>query len=104
MEDDKIYFQSGITLAQFAAAIDTPNYIVSKAIKKIYNKSFPEVINSFRIKTIRDKLSQPEFINEKIEDLAFDVGFNTSSAFYNAFKKEVSMTPREYQMLVMAKD
>ena len=37
------------------------------------------------------------FANEKIENLAFDVGFNTSSAFYSAFKKETSMSPRTYQ-------
>ncbi|MGG5486514.1 helix-turn-helix domain-containing protein [Meridianimaribacter flavus] len=104
MEDDKIYYQPGITLAQFAEAIDAPNYLVSRATKKIYNKSFPEVINSFRIKAVRDKLSQPEFMNEKIEDLAYDVGFNTSSAFYNAFKKEVAMTPREYQTSIMTKN
>ena len=104
MEEDKIYYQPGITLSQFAEAIDAPNYMVSRATKKIYNKNFPEVINSFRIKAVRDKLSQPEYMNEKIENLAYDVGFNTSSAFYNAFKKEVSMTPREYQTSIMGKD
>jgi AraC-like DNA-binding protein len=104
MEDDKIYYQPGITLSQFAEAIDAPNYLVSRATKKIYNKNFPEVINSFRIKAVRDRLSQPEYLDEKIENLAYDVGFNTSSAFYNAFKKEVSMTPREYQLSIMAED
>lgn len=97
VEEDKIYMQPAITLAQFSEAIDTPTYLVSKAIKSIYKKSFPEVINSFRIKEITQKLKQPEFANEKIEDLAYDVGFNTSSTFYNAFKKETSMSPREYQ-------
>lgn len=104
IEEDKIYYQSGITLTQFAEAIGAPNYMVSRATKKIYSKNFPEVINSFRIKAVKDKLLQPEFINEKIEDLAYDVGFNTSSAFYNAFKKEVCMTPREYQTSIMTKN
>lgn len=97
IEEDKIYMQPAITLTQFAEAIETPTYLVSKAIKEIYNKSFPEVINSFRINDIKQKLSQPDFANEKIEDLAYDVGFNTASTFYNAFKKETSMSPREYQ-------
>ncbi len=97
IEDDKIYIQPAITLTQFAEAIDTPTYLISKATKIIYNKSFPEVINYFRIKAITEKLSQLEYANEKIEDLAYDVGFNTSSAFYNAFKKETTMSPRAYQ-------
>jgi AraC-like DNA-binding protein len=103
IEEDKIYMQPAITLAQFAEAIDTPTYLVSKATKAIYGRSFPEVINSFRINTIKQKLSQPEFANEKIEDLAYDVGFNTASTFYNAFKKETSMSPRAYQSQVLTK-
>lgn len=103
IEEDKIYMQPAITLAQFAEAIDTPTYLVSKATKTIYNKSFPEVINSFRINAIKQKLSLPEFANEKIEDLAYDVGFNTASAFYNSFKKETNMSPREYQANVLMK-
>lgn len=100
IEEDNIYLQPAITLAQFSEAIETPTYLVSKATKSIYNKSFPEVINSFRIKTIKTKLSQSDYANEKIEDLAYDVGFNTSSAFYNAFKKETSMSPRAYQKMI----
>ena len=97
IEIEKIYFQPAITLAQFSEAINTPSYLVSKATKIIYNKSFPEVINSFRIKEITQKLKEPNHRNDKIEDLAYDVGFNTTSAFYSAFKKEISMTPRAYQ-------
>lgn len=103
IEEDKIYTQPSITLSQFSEAIDTPNYLVSKATKIIYRKSFPEVINSFRIKDITQKLSEPNHSNDKIEDLAYDVGFNTSSAFYNAFKKETSMTPRAYQKVIQDK-
>ncbi|MAB47658.1 MAG: hypothetical protein CMC05_03410 [Flavobacteriaceae bacterium] len=103
IEDDNIYLQPAITLAKFAEAIDTPTYLVSRATKSIYKKSFPEVINSFRIKSITEKLSKPDHANEKIEDLAYDVGFNTSSAFYNAFKKETSMSPRAYQKAIQEK-
>jgi len=102
IESDKIYTQPSITLSQFSEAIETPSYLVSKATKVIYKKSFPEVINSFRIKDITQKLSEPNHSNDTIEELAYDVGFNTSSAFYNAFKKETSMTPRAYQKEILA--
>ncbi|OUR97617.1 hypothetical protein A9Q86_15490 [Flavobacteriales bacterium 33_180_T64] len=99
IEIDKIYTQPAITLSQFSETINTPTYLVSKATKSIYKKTFPEVINSFRIKDIQKKLALPEHTNDKIEDLAYDVGFNSSSAFYNAFKKETSMSPRAYQKI-----
>lgn len=102
LEVDKIYAQPSITLAQFSEAIETPAYLVSKATKILYKKSFPEAINSFRIKEITQKLAEPNHGNDKIEDLAYDVGFNTSSAFYSAFKKETSMTPRAYQKMTQA--
>ena len=103
IETDRIYIQPSITLTQFSEAIDTPAYLVSKATKILYKKSFPEVINSFRIKDITQKLAEPNHSNDKIEDLAYDVGFNTSSAFYNAFKKETAMTPRAYQKMIQHK-
>jgi AraC-like DNA-binding protein len=103
IETDRIYTQPSITLTQFSEAINTPTYLVSKATKVLYNKSFPEAINSFRIKDIAQKLAEPNHGNDKIEDLAYDVGFNTSSAFYNAFKKETAMTPRAYQKMIQNK-
>ncbi|GGI57593.1 helix-turn-helix domain-containing protein [Winogradskyella haliclonae] len=62
-----------------------------------YSKSFPEVINSMRIKDITNKLKDPNLANVKVEELAFDVGFNSTSSFYVAFKKIVKITPREFQ-------
>jgi AraC-like DNA-binding protein len=97
IEKDKMYRQPAITLAQFSEAINIPSYLVSRGTKSIYSKSFPEVINGFRIEEIREKLAEVNNDDYKIEGLAFDVGFKTSSAFYNAFKKETSMSPREYQ-------
>lgn len=97
IEKDKLYLQPKISIAQFSKAIDTPEYLVSRAIKSIYGKSFKDVINGYRVGDVKAKLANPNFANEKIENLAFDVGFNTSSAFYSAFKKETSMSPRTYQ-------
>lgn len=99
LENDKIYLQPGISIARFSRALDTPEYLVSKAIKSVYDKPFKDVINSYRVTDIKTKLIDPDFANEKIENLAFDAGFNTSSAFYSAFKKETSMSPRSFQKM-----
>lgn len=103
IERDKVYRQPSITLTKFAEIIDSPVYLVSKATKSIYKKSFPEVINFYRIKEITAMLMTPKDLDDTIEELAFDVGFNTPSAFYNAFKKETSMTPRSYQKMACEK-
>jgi AraC-like DNA-binding protein len=97
IETDKMFLLPDITLTKFSKEIDAPNYLITKAMKSIYNKNFPEVINGFRIEAIKVKLKNPDYIDDRIEDLAYEVGFNTSSAFYNAFKKETNLTPRGYQ-------
>jgi AraC-like DNA-binding protein len=97
IEKDKAYLMPDITLAKFSKELGFPNYLVTNAVRVIYKKSFPEVINGFRIATLKEKLIHPDYFDERIEDLAYESGFNTSSAFYKAFKKETSMTPREYR-------
>ena len=52
-------------------------------------------MNELRVKEVKQKLAGGSDV--KIEGLAYDVGFNTPSAFYAAFKKETSLSPREYQ-------
>nr|WP_293301911.1 AraC family transcriptional regulator [Allomuricauda sp.] len=97
LEVERAFVQPGISIAQFSKMIGTPAYLVSNGVKSIYGKSFKDVINSFRIQEITSKLSHIDFAHEKVENLAYDAGFNTSSAFYSAFKKETNMTPRAYQ-------
>ncbi len=97
LEVKKMYHKQGISLTEFSKTINIPKYIISITIKDRYLKSFPEVINHMRIEDIIKKLKNPDSVNTKIEELAFDVGFNSTSSFYTAFKKETSMTPREFQ-------
>jgi len=95
LEEDKLYRNSDIKLNSFSESIDEPTYMVSKAVKLIYNKNFPEIVNTLRVNEIKRRLEKDS--NSKIEDLAFDTGFNSISSFYYAFKKETSISPRTYQ-------
>ena len=94
LEIDQLYLEPGITLNQFAERVDVPAYLVSQTVKELYDKSFPEIINFFRIEEIKNKLLENS--NLKIEALAYEVGFNTPSAFYAAFKKYTGVSPKAY--------
>ena len=97
LEQGGAYRDSSITLHSFADGIGLPQYIVARATKENYGKSFKGAINFLRIKDIQQRLMNDSSEELKIEDLAYDAGFNTISVFYSAFKKETSMSPREYQ-------
>lgn len=103
IESERLYRTHGITISKLASALNAPEYLVSKGIKTLYNRGFKDVINHFRIQEVKSKLSDPSYADEKIENLAFDVGFNTSSAFYSAFKKETKLSPREYERVILKK-
>ncbi len=96
-EEKKVYLRSGVTLNQFSEEFGIPTYLVTKSVNRIYGKSFPETVNSFRIKEVKEHLENNRNKLYKIEGIAFEAGFSTPSSFYAAFKKETGMTPTSYQ-------
>ena len=102
IEEEKIYQKPALTLSQFAQEIEEPSYLLSKALKSEFGKSFPELMNHFRIRDVKNRLSTANGDFIKIEGLAYEVGFNTPSAFYAAFKKETSLSPKEFQKQVLS--
>ncbi|MDC6366839.1 MULTISPECIES: helix-turn-helix domain-containing protein [Flavobacteriaceae] len=96
IEMDKVYRNPKLTLDEFARTLNIPSYLVSRIIKREYEKTFPETINYFRINDAIRELEESTLKETKIESIAYTVGFNTPSAFYSAFKKETGTNPTEY--------
>lgn len=96
-EKEKIFLVPEITLTKFSDTLDIPQYLVTKSIKKLYNRSFPETINYFRIENVKKMLRDENFYGEKIETLAFESGFNSLSVFYSTFKREEGVSPNKYR-------
>ena len=74
-----------------------PSYLVTRSVKLLYDRSFPETLNHFRVEEVKQMLLDPKKEHLKIESLAYDVGFASPSAFYAAFKKCTGQTPTAYQ-------
>lgn len=103
-EEDKIYLKSGISLVEFSKIHEIPVYLITKAVKHLYGKSFPESINHFRVEEVKEKLQDENYYNEKIERIAFEVGFNSPSVFYTVFKKITSLSPKKFKEIHYPKD
>jgi AraC-like DNA-binding protein len=90
-----IYRESNLTLEKLAHRIDRPAYLVRKAIHGIHNAHFNDFLNKYRINEVARTLEKEQPLYT-IEALGKNVGFNSNSSFYSAFRKEKGCTPREY--------
>jgi AraC-like DNA-binding protein len=95
MSEKKPFLRENCTLQLVANELDESPNTISMIVNSHFNKSFPDFINSYRIKWAIDIL-QTENNNLTIEGIAFECGFGNRTSFYNAFKKGTGKLPSEY--------
>lgn len=97
MEGEKVYCDTDISLGSLAEKLSIPPYQLSIIINESLKQTFSEFINSYRVQEAKRILLDPKKAHLKIAAVAFEVGFNTRVAFYQAFKKYTKMTPTQYK-------
>ncbi|WP_147107776.1 AraC family transcriptional regulator [Tateyamaria sp. syn59] len=94
MADDLLYRDANLSLTKLAQHIgSSPNY-VSQTLNEHLDKSFFDFVNQWRIKEAEQLLVGGE---DTILAIAYEVGFNSRSAFYTAFKKHTGRTPTQHR-------
>ncbi|NVO20182.1 MAG: AraC family transcriptional regulator [Bacteroidetes bacterium] len=101
LEIEKVYSDSSVTLTVLAnrAGISVP--YLSQIINEEFKVSFSDFINSYRIKEAETLLSETHH-KFTIQQIMYDVGFNSKSAFNNAFRKYCGCTPTELKERVLS--
>ncbi|MFC2146556.1 two-component regulator propeller domain-containing protein, partial [Acidobacteriota bacterium] len=97
MEVEKVYRDEKISLQSLAEKLSIPPYQLSQILNEAMNRNFPDFINYYRIEEAKKILANPRGAGKKNTAVAFDVGFNSMTAFYKAFKKYTNMTPNQYK-------
>ncbi len=92
----RIFTNTDLTIVDIGNALDIHPKRISNAINSTLEKNFNKYINSFRIENAKSLLKNAN-INLSVEGIGMESGFKSKSAFYNAFKKEVGMTPAKYR-------
>ncbi|WP_034256888.1 helix-turn-helix domain-containing protein [Adhaeribacter aquaticus] len=96
MERHQPYTNSKLTLNELAVKLKIQPYILSRVINEGYNKNFFDFINTYRIEEFKKRLEIPRFKNYTLLAIAFEVGFNSKSAFNRSFKRITNQSPSEY--------
>jgi AraC-like DNA-binding protein len=64
------------------------------------NKHFFDFINEYRINDAKKLLKDPTKKEITVLEILYQVGFNSKSSFYTAFKKATNQTPTAYRKSV----
>lgn len=97
MEERKPYLDCELTLQKLAFQTDIPEKDLSILINHQLGKHFFDFVNEYRINEAKEVLKNPNEKDVTILEILYQVGFNSKSSFYTAFKKITNQTPVQYR-------
>ncbi|OIV43382.1 helix-turn-helix domain-containing protein [Flavobacterium johnsoniae] len=96
MSEKSLFKNPNLNLQDLSREINISSHQLSQFLNNNLGKNFTSFVNEFRINeackiiTSNDKLT--------LESVGYDVGFNSKSTFFAAFKKHTGTTPLNYQL------
>lgn len=96
MTAQKPYTNPNLTIHELAGGLKMPPHVLSKVINEGFGKNFFDFINEYRVEEFKRRMDDPKAKQYTLLSLAFDVGFNSKTAFNRAFKKLTNQTPKDY--------
>lgn len=96
MQNEKPYLDNGFSLPILAKQLNISTHNLSQILNEDIRKSFFEYVGELRIEEAKSLLKESgqQLV---IEEIAERVGYNSKSAFNNAFKKYTGMTPSQFR-------
>ena len=95
INQDNLYLDSELSLSQLALQSGFSKHHLSQAINQNANKTFFDYINCLRVEHAKPLLQADNNLN--VLEVSLEVGFNSRSTFYNAFKKHTQLTPSQFK-------
>ncbi len=97
MKSQKPYLNPELNISQLSEQLKIPTYYLSQLINERLGCNFLDFVNRYRIEELKDKLMDESLNHYTIITLAYESGFNSKTAFYSAFKKNVGSTPSQFR-------
>lgn len=93
--EEQLYKNPDLKLNDLAKKINISGHQLSQLLNDNLGKSFSAYINEYRINEACQMIANNSVI--KLEAIGYEVGFNSKSTFYAAFKKYKNTTPTLYK-------
>lgn len=94
MKEDQLYLDPTLSLTKLAASVRAPQHLVSQTLNEHLDTTFFDYVAHWRIEHARPLVRSGAL---SIHDIALQVGFNTRSTFYKAFRRETGLTPSDFR-------
>jgi AraC-like DNA-binding protein len=94
MRNDALYLDPTLSLQKLAQHVGALPNQVAQTLNQEIGASFFDYVAHWRIEASKPLIMAGE---ASVLTVALDVGFNSRSTFYKAFKRETGMTPKSYQ-------
>lgn len=96
INEDKIYENPTLTLSDVANQLNTNTKIVSSVVNNGFQMNFNDFINHYRVEAVIEQLKKGEQNTKTLLGIALECGFNSKATFNRAFKKNTSLSPKEF--------
>lgn len=97
IESNQSFLINDLTIHDVAKEIKINSSYLSNVLNQDLKSNFSTFINSYRIEMAKEILLDEKHNQFTIEAISEKVGFKSKSAFNNAFKNLVGMTPSEFK-------
>jgi AraC-like DNA-binding protein len=104
LEIEKIYRDEKLSLISLSDRLKITPHQLSWVINQKINKSFPSLVNFYRVEEVKKELSQSNQNETTILQIAFEAGFSTKTSFNRTFKKITGLTPSQYRDRLLRRD
>lgn len=96
----RMYLNPNMSLHTLSKELNLSEGYISQTINRNIDSNFNDYINSLRINDSKTMLQDHQYNNYTIAAIGLEVGFNSKSSFYTAFKKFTGQTPTTYKKSV----
>ena len=97
LREEKAFKDPKLSIKSISQLLSEPEYMVSQAINVYFEKSFPELLNEYRIEHAAVLINSDVIEHLSMEGIAEESGYHSLSAFYRAFKKIKGITPAKFK-------
>jgi AraC-like DNA-binding protein len=100
LQNEKPYLDENLALSELSERLGITDKKLSELLNKHMQTNFYELINFYRVESVKEKMVNPYYENLTLLAMAYDSGFKSKSGFNRAFKAQTGMTPSQYKKSV----